>query len=250
MNNRTVQLNQIPPSTYLVKGILSFSRLTSKVEGEELVKDQQRRQSNGLRPIEKPYTSVTVHNAQIVQMNPNMKTPAEIYGEESFYQSKNNNNNGYSFSAINKGNGLPWIGVSNDGGKTVNQIIPDGELANELQVIVVMRIFKSSLNNGQSVDGIILLEPPKYYTNATNNLAQYGITFNPIERPVETVGEIPTPVPAQQTPNVAPATPFNTQSANPFSNPAQAPTPVANSPFGQPIQPNGFPNGIQYTPNN
>ena len=249
-NNRTIDLNQIEPSIYFVKGVLSFSRLTKKIDGEELLKDQQRRSSMGLIPINKPYTSATIYNATIMQVNPAQKTPAEIYGEESFYHSKTKS--GYTFTANNKSNGLPWIGVSTNGGKTVDQIIPEGELANDLNVILVVRIFKGKMNNGQSLDGVIVLDPIKYYTNTGQNLAQYGITFNPVETTPETdpqtVGPAPMQTPVPQT-NTMPASqpmnsPFGNAPANPFSNQPSA------SPFGQPSPVNGYPNnGIQYNPN-
>lgn len=259
MSNRTVNLNQIQTPTYFfVKGKLSYSRLTKKIEGEELQKDQQRRLSRGFNPIDKPYTTATIHDAAILQTNPAQKTNAEIYGEESFYHSKTNS--GYSFTANNKGNNLPWIGTSMDNGKTVDQIIPESELANDLDVILVMRVFSTKLNNGVSLDGVIVLGPVKYFTNTTSSLADYGITFNPAPQSdtnVETVGPAPVQVPVQQPiqsetpfgqPQQTPTqqTPFGNPSPNPFSN---------NSPFGQqPSQPanfqNGYPNnGIQYNPN-
>lgn len=237
MNNRTVNLNQIQPSNYFVKGKLSFSRLTKKIEGDELIKDQQRRNAMGFISIDKPYTTATIHDAAIMQINPAQKSPAEIYGEESFYHSKNKS--GYTFTGNNKSSSLPWIGVSSDGGKTVDQIIPEGELANDLNVILVMRIFKGKMNNGQSLDGVIVLDPIKYYTGTTQNLAQYGITFNPAT-PIDTTPEAiaPAPVSVPQTANM----PFENVPSTPFSN----------SPFSQPAQPtmNNYPNnGIQYNPN-
>lgn len=240
MNNRTVNLNQIEPTNYFVKGKLSFSRLTKKIEGDELIKDQQRRSAMGFIPIEKPYTTATIYDAAIMQINPAQKSPAEIYGEESFYHSKNKH--GYTFTGNNKGSSLPWIGVSTDGGKTVDQIVPESELASDLNVILVMRIFKGKMNNGQTLDGVIVLDPIRYYAGTAQNLAQYGITFNPAEpEKLETEDANPVAVPASAPQPMN--TPFEAVPQNPFTN----------TPFGQPVQQtpaNMYPNnGIQYNPN-
>lgn len=224
--NRTISLNMVEPSTYFVKGNLTFSRLTSQIAGDELEKDKRRREAKGFIPIERPYTTATIHNAEIMRVNPDRKTNAEIYGEESFY--RNAKQSGYSFTGNNKGKSLPWIGTSKDGGKTIDQIVPEGELAGNLNVILVMRVFKGKMNNGQSLDGVIVLEPIKYYENNTQNLAQYGITFNSCPSPAEK----PVAQPAAESPI---ATPFSTE-------PTATNTPFASAPsaFGQ--------SGIQYKP--
>lgn len=255
---------------------MAFSRVTKQIAGEELIKDQQRRSSKGLLPIEKPYTQATIYDAEIVPVNPNGNTSAEIYGRESFYHSKSHS--GYNFTANNKSKQLPWIGTSTDGGKTVNQITPEGELANDLNVILVLRIFKTKRNNGQSLDGIIVLDPIRYYTG-NNDLSQYGITFNPVPTPVnqttveKPVGQVitqtqspvqspvqtpvqtpvqpPVQIPVQQ-PNMV--TPFSAQQsqATPFGNPQTHPfSNTQNTPFNQPVNnQNDYSNsGIQYNPN-
>jgi hypothetical protein len=240
MSNRTIQLNQIEPSIFLVKGTLTFSRLTKQIAGDALEKDKQRRVAQGKHPRNKPYTVASVNNATIFQTNPSPMTPAEIYGQESFYTSQAHP--GYNFSGENSGNRLPWIGVSYDGGKTVNQIKPQGELDSGNEVILVMRIYKSnngSMNNGKSLDGVIVLGEPKYYTSQGANLSQYGITFNPLadeadfddashEDKNNTAPQAP--VAFQQAPVAPQQAPF--QQTPPFSNPG--------TPFG----------GMNYNPNN
>lgn len=234
--NRTVLLENLEPSCYFIKGTLTYSRLTRRIDGDELINDQKRRVAIGQQPRQKAYTTATVKNAIVIPTGPNgTKTPVDIYGEESFYQSATNDTP--NFTGENSSpNQLPWIGVSFDGGKTVDQIKPEGELDVGNEVILVMRVYKNKKINktGRSLDGVIVLGEPKYYSGPTN-LSQYGITFNPLKDDSVTAdndpSEVTTPaapqVPAQQAPQQA--NPF--QQSTPFSNPG--------SPFG----------GMGYTPN-
>lgn len=48
MSNRTVNINQLTPgTTFMVQGKVGFSRIASRIEGEELQQDMRRRQSKG-----------------------------------------------------------------------------------------------------------------------------------------------------------------------------------------------------------
>lgn len=88
MSNRTINLNQLTPNTtVLVRGKLAFSRLAKQIDGEELQKDMQRRQQKGWLPIDKPYTTATINNAQIVCPN-GQESLADQYVKEHFYQSR------------------------------------------------------------------------------------------------------------------------------------------------------------------
>ena len=271
--NRTVQLNQIEPnSTVFVKGKLTFARLSKKLEGEELAKDNAKRQSRGWMTIDKPYTTASICNAQVLYASgdPNQKTPAEIFVDESMYTSGNQNYPGYNYSANNKGNGLPQVGELQSDGHTVNQVhLASGqELANGLDVTLIVRVFKGRPNNGISLDGVIVNEPIRYYQGSTMgaNLAQRGFTWNEsdtgdAEAANATPAPAPAPAPSNQAPQFAPQ-------ANPFSNapqpatqpqqaaPAPAPAPQAQpqqaapAPQANPFNNAPAPQGIQYDPGN
>lgn len=236
----TIKLNSVPENKLcFIQGVLTYSRLTQKIDGEELKKAQDRARAAGQIPTEKPYTTATISNAKVLHTSANGMTIFEQYIDEHLYKSKKNPSAGYHYTGINTGNTLPWIGTSNDNGKNVDQIRPEGELASGLNVILVMRTFRSKTtgNIGRTLDGVIVLGDVKYYQNNTQaeSLMEYGITFNPA-------------------PPVAPAT----ESETPQSNVTfDAPVQPQNSPFGQPSgQPsdyhNGFSspgvNGIGYTP--
>lgn len=194
MSNRTVNTNQLTPgTTFMVQGKVGFSRIASRIEGEELQQDMRRRQSKGWPPTEKPYTTMTINQANVLVKNPQQPSPEEQYAIESLYTSSSQRGQGgYSFTGNNKGTrGLPYVAVRRpDNPNVVDQIQPEGELANGLDVTLVMRVFKGKPNNGISLDGIIVNEPIRYFDNARAGagLGAFGITFNPL-----TPGTLPTP---------------------------------------------------------
>lgn len=186
MSNRTITTNQLTPGRiFLVRGKVGFSRLTSRIEGEELQQDIQRRRSKGWLPIEKPYTTITINQAEVIVKNRNNIQPEEQYAIESLYMSSSQRGQGgYSYTANNKGTrALPYIAVTRAGTQdVVDQIQPEGELANGLDVTLVMRVFKGKPNMGVSLDGVIVNEPIRYFDNtrAGDGLDGFGITFNPL----------------------------------------------------------------------
>lgn len=234
MARRTVDTNKLAPnSTFMIQGILKYARLASKIDGEELQRDIQRQQARGSRyPITRPYTTATICEAQVTHANPNAPTPEDIYATESLYQSTAQGYTGYCFSANNTGNNLPWIGVRNPDG-SVQEIIPEGELASDQRVTLMMRIYKTRQNNGVSLDGVIIENTPvKYYAggNSIAALSARGIAFHPVDRPAPAVqpqaqGNVPAPV----------APPANDQTA--YSAGQQPQQPAYNQPapaYGQP----------------
>lgn len=186
MSNRTITTNQLTPGRiFLVRGKVGFSRLTSRIEGEELQQDIQRRRSKGWLPIEKPYTTITINQAEVIVKDRNNIQPEEQYAIESLYTSSSQRGQGgYSYTANNKGTrALPYIAVTRAGAQdVVDQIQPEGELANGLDVTLVMRVFKGKPNMGVSLDGVIVNEPIRYFDNtrAGDGLDGFGITFNPL----------------------------------------------------------------------
>lgn len=260
MSNRTIQNNQLQAgTTFAVRGKLAYSRIASKIEGEELNRDIQRRKMKGWIPIERPYTTITVNSAAVIYKDANVKTPEEIYAEESFYTSQAQQAQGFSYTANNKGNNLPWVGqMRTDNSGQVDQIYPEGELASGLDVTLIMRVFQGKPNKGVALNGIIVNEPIRYFNNAQAGLGveSLGLTFNPTAAPA------PTQAPAQPaaTPESAPFAPaqptanYGDPNGNAFSANPQAPAqPV--QPQTEPMPQNPLPyqggqgGGIRYTPN-
>lgn len=201
MSNRTVSTNQLTNGAYFaVRGNVSFSRIATRIEGDELEQDKQRRRARGWIPVERPYTTMTINNARVIYYHgPQNKRNEEIYAEESLYTSQRNAGAGFFFSAQNRGRKLPWVGVLDADGKTVNQVPNlEGELANGLDVTLIMRVFQGKPNKGVSLDGVIVHEPIRYFNfeQPGNGLSELGLKFNPA--PVQTPAQYPaTTAPAQ-----------------------------------------------------
>lgn len=249
MANRTISTQSLTPGAqFCVRGKLTYGRLAKQVDGEELEKDKQRRAARGMRPIERPYTSATITGAYVCIPKEHKDNPTleERYAQESLYTSHANGSQGFNFSAVNRGNRLPWVGVRDPQDPfKVEQIVLPKELASGLDVTLVMRVFQGKPNKGVTLDGVILNEPPRYFASAdpTASLSALGITFIPSETTAPAAEAAPmaheefpnifNPAPgvksAQPEPEPAPAQTFT--QTNPWEN-AQEPENLFNKPFG------------------
>lgn len=266
MSNRTVQNSQLTPNkAFYVRGELGYSRITSQIAGEELRQSDARRSAKGWLPVNKPYTTATINNAQVLMQNPQAPTPEEIFAQESLYTSRKGK--GYSYSCNNKGKFLPWVGQRNPDG-SVTQIVPEGELDNGLKVTLCMRIFAvhNRANRGVTLDGIIVEEPIRYYSNnqAGAMLEQSGIVFH-ANPEAEAARRVDNNKNAHATTNGNGADEFSNMAEpvqaqpalqNPYGAPAQnVVQPQPEIPAPQPMTPNtnpftnpGVENGMHYNP--
>ena len=182
--NRTVSANQLADNTtFLIRGRVLYSRIRSQVAGEELARQNQRAMQQGRQPRNRPYTTLSICQAEVIRANPNapMMNPEEIFATESLYTSTTQPNNGLCYSADNTGNYLPRLCVQE--GNMVTELSADeihGELDNGLLVTMVMRIYNSGKpNKGITLDTIIVNEPIRFYQGgAAANLEKYGLTVN------------------------------------------------------------------------
>lgn len=245
MANRTISTQSLTPGElFCVRGKLTYGRLAKQVDGEELEKDKQRRAARGMRPIERPYTSATITDAYVPLKDKNNPTLEERYAQESLYTSHANGSHGFNFSAVNRGNRLPWIGVRDPQDPfKVEQIVLPNELASGLDVTLVMRVFQGKPNKGVTLDGVVLNEPPRYFASAdpTASLSALGITFVPAATEVPATEAAPmaheefpnifNPAPGVKSaqPEQTPAQTFT--QTNPWEN-AQEPENLFNKPFG------------------
>lgn len=241
MANRTISTQSLTPGEiFCVRGKLTYGRLAKQVDGEELEKDKQRRATRGMRPIERPYTSATITDAYVSLKDKNNPTLEERYAQESLYTSHANDSHGFNFSAVNRGNRLPWIGVRDPQDPfKVEQIILPNELASGLDVTLVMRVFQGKPNKGVTLDGVVLNEAPRYFASAdpTASLSALGITFVPAATKAPATEAAPMaheafPFANQQAqPEPAPAPAQTFTQTNPWEN-AQEPENLFNKPFG------------------
>lgn len=249
MNAQTpkISTDQLTPgAVIIVEGSVTYSRITKFVEGEELVRENQRKASRGMIPSDKPYTTIAIANAKIVPLNPNALTLEEQYVQSRFYNSKNDPSL-ICYQYENKSPYLPRISQAREGSaNTFDQIVPQGELANGLKVMLIMTIYASKKfgKNALGLEQIVSKEPIRYYdgSNTAKALAQRGMTYVPLTpekdkaaiTPKETASTATAAATATAAPTAptAPVAPVAPQ-ANPYMNapnptpaPAPDPTPV------------------------
>lgn len=241
--NRTVTVNQLADNTtFLIRGRVLYSRIRSQVAGEELARQNQRAMQQGRQPRNRPYTTLSICQAEVVRANPNapMMNPEEIFATESLYTSTTQPNNGLCYSADNTGSYLPRLCVQN--GNMVTELSADeihGELDNGLLVTMVMRVYNSGKpNKGITLDTVIVNEPIRFYQGgAAANLEKYGLTVNLQPNRQQAAA------PAQAAPAMGgPQPAYPAQQTAPVQQPAQ---PVQQTPV-----PGAVPNnaGYGYTP--
>lgn len=187
---KTINCNQLNPGAiYLVRGKVSFSRITRHTTDKERDEANKRR----MHPIDKNYTTITLYDAVVLARDPQNPSIEERYASECLYKSSSQNYPNNNFSAINKSPNLPQIAVL-EGNNQYKQIIPENELAQGLDVTLVMRVYKTKMNNGVSLDKVFVNEPIKYYTgnqkSVDNALAGYGIVFQALPPTAQTESQI------------------------------------------------------------
>lgn len=181
---RTVLNTQLTPgNVFFVRGQVGFSRITRHTTDEERAKDNLRR----THKVDRNYTTISIYNAQVICKVPGHPTLEETYGAESCYNSSRAADYpGLNYSAMNKSQFLPKVGViakNCDPSKpTYDEIQLDGELAKGTDVTLVLRVFQGQGNNGVSLDTVLINNHDfQYYgnnANVANALADYGVTFN------------------------------------------------------------------------
>lgn len=251
MATKTIRTYQLTPgATYLVRGKVTFSRISRHTTDAEREKDNATRRSRKLFEIQSNYTSISIDNAQVLCKNSQEPTIEERYAAECLYKSSNNNTN--NFSAMNKSRNLPKVGIST-GNNTYDEIVlePGKELAPGLDVTLVMRVFKGDAgNNGVSLDRVLVNEPIRYFSNTSDvdrTLKEFGITFNAMPPQVKPAEKVDANV---STANAAPApaqtqAPDTTQDTNTNTAPEEQPAaPATNNPFAS----YNAPQGIQFEP--
>lgn len=279
--NRTVSANQLADNTtFLIRGRVLYSRIRSQVAGEELARQNQRAMQQGRQPRNRPYTTLSICQAEVVRANPNapVMNPEEIFATESLYTSTTQPNNGLCYSADNTGNYLPRLCVQN--GNMVTELGADeihGELDNGLLVTMVMRVYNSGKpNKGITLDTVIVNEPIRFYQGgAAANLEKYGLTVNlqpnrqqaaapaqtaptvggpqpayPAQAPMQAPAQAPMQAPQAPAPGVVPNnvgygyTPgMDTMPFGQGQAPAGAPVNPYGAPAGAPVNPYGAPAG-------
>lgn len=179
-NNHTVQLKTIPPkTTAYVRGKLQYAQLIRPIDGIALQRKIEREKARGRKTIvDKPHRTVTLTNAVIEFPQNNM---LETYVTEHMYDSIAHPENNKMYQADVKGKYAPYFYTRDN--NQLNEFVPEGELANGLDVTIVFEVYATSLGNGLGIKSVIVNEPVAYYNVSTDPiLAANGLTVNSLTR--------------------------------------------------------------------
>lgn len=174
-------------SIILVKGKVNFSRVMSKFEGKELLKREHANKTRNPRYIEKtePYGTITISDAEIIPEVPGNLNINEQYIAQKFYKTATSNS--YRYSKDITGKFLPFIAEKKENSNGYREVVnPEGELANDLEVILILRVFKPKNFNNKSISlqGILIEGKVQYYESNANlkrALAARGIEIDDIQ---------------------------------------------------------------------
>lgn len=172
-------------NTYIVRGKIAFSRLARQTTDEERARDNERRkqQNPSSISIDRNYTTATIYSAEVLCGDANNPTMEERYAAECMYLSKSKKGyTGRCFNGMNKGNYLPRVYVKNKTTGQFDEIKLEHELANDLNVMLIMKVFPGQNgNNGVSLETVLIDDDLRYYepsSDVANALAEKGIILN------------------------------------------------------------------------
>lgn len=163
-----------------VSGLLSFSRLTSVYEGEELTRRISDERLRGSRyPVDVPHTTAALIDPVVEPAGPTMNAE-EVFVEESIFSLARGDNAGHkSFRADNRGRTLPTIMELQDDGSYV-QVQPSGELARGLKVTLVLKVYKPKNyeKRGIGIEAVLVNEKVRVFGRGSvaDTLASLGVT--------------------------------------------------------------------------
>lgn len=182
------------PNQYvLVKGTLVWSRIASQVEGEELAEIQRERAKQNRPAPNRPYTTVTIIDPQIVKPKEERNQPLTIeeqyIKENRFYTSHQGRNKDHvCFSPTNNGRFLPALyrrgnAAEGEDPKQLYQVFTDKEIARGADVLILMRSFSGQMgHNGIAMNAVIVLDDHiNYYGESSADadaLRKWGLIVN------------------------------------------------------------------------
>lgn len=170
-HNITVCVNEKmrPGESVVIKGKLDFSRLAKHIDGEELERyNYWAEQRSGVFMNHRPFTQVTLSDAELVFANPDSPTWEEIYVQQHMlYTSKSKQSDGKTCATLtNKSSRLPHVGVLDNG--VVNEVKLERELDRSLNTIVTAYVFNGyKEHRGVSLDWVIVDKLRYYPTKRT-----------------------------------------------------------------------------------
>lgn len=191
---RTVHAKKLNAGdTYYVSGKVTYSRVTRKIEPgtQEFENANRQRRSVGAEEMTKAYTTITIKEPTIktkdkdafkyvkgeIVADTSKMTPLETYAYESMY--KNKASGEWRLSVNDTGN-LPQIGEMNKESKQIRLITPKGELATDLDVLLIFKVYETKAKRkGVGLQAVCSIGDMKYYTreDSFTALQQTGFTI-------------------------------------------------------------------------
>jgi hypothetical protein len=155
----------------LVSGVLSFSRLSKLIEGKELADRVASEKQRGIKfPTDKPHTTITIVDAQVLPADPQAATLEETYVHERIFAYKKGDNAGkLALTVDNKSSYLPAVlAPSATEAGTYEQVQLERDLASGIPVTLVLNIYgsKDYANKGIGLQQVVLHEAVRYYSSA------------------------------------------------------------------------------------
>lgn len=191
-----ISFKDLRPGEYaMVKGTVTWSRIASLIDGDELAKKVQRQKQAGrMKIIDVPHVSIAIDNAVVVGPH-DPSDPSKIAANGTIEQKYLDNRlfttvpdpnaryqyHGERFSIDERsfdGNLPPVFRVGNpakgENPKTFYQFYPKADLAIGTKVIIVMRAYGGRMdNNGMGLRAILVNETDIQYRNGGG--ANYGL---------------------------------------------------------------------------
>lgn len=184
MSSNLDYLRKFVPITVNIQGEVSFSHITKRYEGEELIEANKRAQEHGGRPSNKPYCQITLDNPRIlypetlpqevVMIMQERFKPAKTTNVVKYYATSKSRNLPPVAYSIYAGDGLAGQGIA-DRNHPLEQ-----ELDTGLTVTVGARIFDTAAGVGVGIDYVLVDEPVRYYepnNSLADVLASQGVLY-------------------------------------------------------------------------
>ena len=163
------------PFTVELRGKVSYSHITRKIEGEELAKENARRAQKGIAPTDTPYYAFNIQNPEILNSDTNPVPPivvqylnekiksridpnTQVSSRTYFGTSKSKFAPSVAYSVL-AGQNLAGVGIAD------NNAPLEKELANGLDVTIGLRFYAVSkgIGAGVNVDYVLVNEPVRFY---------------------------------------------------------------------------------------
>lgn len=205
-----------------IEGSVVWSRIGNKIDGADLVREQDRARQNNQVPPTKPFYRLTLENPKIIAKTPGAPTPLEQYwADNKLYQSAKG---GMRTNIESVGNYLQVVQFMSDTKEYAELDMKDKELAKGSTVRAVIKSFNSNFGSvGAGLQFVIVLDPVVKYFEKTGNIAidnymQENYGANKI---TESVTELQNEAPAEEEAVAEDASaaydPFDTSDGNPFA---------------------------------